>query len=1158
MDDVLAAAVDAAEESVAEEVAAVLAEVADEFAAGLADANEIVAARFSVSRIAAMWRERVPRLVRRLLRVAETAAVAGAESVDAPMPGGWDDLPGRYDDDRPLPASLGSYVTTTEHLLRAVGDRLSVVAVAELAAGLDAGEDIEQLRARLRAAFDRESAQLGTVREELIARTESGRAWNGATLAVGQDLTGPDRPLVKQWVTRFDPLVRDAHSDVNGQLRLLDEPFTVAGVSMSAPGDPTAPPELVCNCRCTLALAHANRVAAFDCQEAPPLRISNARETGVTDMRTAAADGSHLQGAMIALMPTPEDAERLAIPGGESVDQLHLTLMFLGDDGQAWTADQRNELVGDLQVMARTAFTGPIVGNAFGVAHWNAGSDSPSWVWNVGDDRDRPDGATTLFDAHNLAVSALEDTHDRPELPVQHSPWAAHVCAAYSDHPGLLYELVPRLGPITFNRLRITFAGDAIDIPLGQEEPTMQPEETDETAAGMPARTWSTPDGTALAYENQETGDGRIFSAGSLAWDTGPWPLQYADEMGSGHDGAELAGAIENMSRDGDRLTGTGVIYTSRPAGQDAVMLLEEGAPLGVSVDLDDVDVEFVDRTINADDPAADEEYYSLAATLALTSASLLRLPDGAWMITARTAGEWTASGASLSRAHHTVQLITGPGGQISRAAVHTAFNGTGRLTAAAGDTDDPDGLVVHAENAGDYLLRITRARVRGATLVAMPAYDKARIVLDPIEADTTAAGTTAAAGEPSEAQRRVIAYVSTSPGPVGARDVAQALGMPVMAARQHLARATEAGRIVRLGAGQYVGVSSLPEGSQAFTADEAEDTAPVEDALLASAWTAMRDMPPMPAEWFREPTPEELPPGSGGVHYANGRAWGWVAQAGEPHAGMPGRNLTIDSLGDIDTTHFLRARFKLDDGTFARVGAYTMNAGHNRDGAECNDAACQFDDSRTVAAIVTVGMNERGMWFSGAAAPWLSEWDRQVWAACQPSYHMRQGPGGRWQLRAVLTVPVPGHSSPLLAAVAERASLALAASAAAAPDSVFGQLADMSASVSASTGLSAGLSANASGQHTAGTPDQRGQGADSESAHNADLSARVSGEITAALDEVLSSPEFMARFAAAWERRDAEQAAAREEVARLSAAVAPARQEIAAGMAGAVTTGGK
>ncbi|WP_219515589.1 hypothetical protein [Nonomuraea ceibae] len=79
----------------------------------------------------------------------------------------------------------------------------------------------------------------------------------------------------------------------------------------------------------------------------------------------------------------------------------------------------------------------------------------------------------------------------------------------------------------------------------------------------------------------------------------------------------------------------------------------------------------------------------------------------------------------------------------------------------------------------------------------------------------------------------------------------------------------------------------------------------------------------------------------------------------------------------------------------------------------------------------MTVGMNSGGTWFSGAAAPWLSEWDRMVFAACQPSYHMWQERNGRWALRAVLSVPVPGHPSRLAAsAVVERSNLALTASA--------------------------------------------------------------------------------------------------------------------------------
>ncbi|CAL9327381.1 hypothetical protein [Streptomyces sp. enrichment culture] len=73
-----------AEQAVTGEVAAVLDELAEEIAQQLADATEIVAARFSLSRIARAWTARMPRIVRRLLGVAETAAQQAASDADPP------------------------------------------------------------------------------------------------------------------------------------------------------------------------------------------------------------------------------------------------------------------------------------------------------------------------------------------------------------------------------------------------------------------------------------------------------------------------------------------------------------------------------------------------------------------------------------------------------------------------------------------------------------------------------------------------------------------------------------------------------------------------------------------------------------------------------------------------------------------------------------------------------------------------------------------------------------------------------------------------------------------------------------------------------------------------------------------------------------------
>lgn len=177
-----------------------------------------------------------------------------------------------------------------------------------------------------------------------------------------------------------------------------------------------------------------------------------------------ASDSSHLSGGMIALIPTPEDARRLALPGGEAAADLHCTLFFLGDDGAAWTEDERDEL--EMLVRARSSDLTPVKANVFGAAHWNGAGDNPSWVWSVGDSPDQGLADSHLNEARYVAQDALESTHERPEIPVQHSPWVAHICAAYTDDLTLLRTLEKRLGPVTFDRIRLSFGDDDRDIPL--------------------------------------------------------------------------------------------------------------------------------------------------------------------------------------------------------------------------------------------------------------------------------------------------------------------------------------------------------------------------------------------------------------------------------------------------------------------------------------------------------------------------------------------------------------------------------------------------------------------------------------------------------------------------------------------------------------------
>jgi 2'-5' RNA ligase len=163
---------------------------------------------------------------------------------------------------------------------------------------------------------------------------------------------------------------------------------------------------------------------------------------------------------MIALLPTREDARRLAIEGGEEAEQLHLTLRYLGN-GADFNEASRAAIVDSVRMLAEGM--PPITSNIFGAAHWNGNSDEPSWVWSVGDDLEH---GQSLEAAHGMAEEALLMAPMDMELPAPHTPWVAHVCAAYSDELDLIIPMEERLGPVTFDRIRVAFAGDHADIPL--------------------------------------------------------------------------------------------------------------------------------------------------------------------------------------------------------------------------------------------------------------------------------------------------------------------------------------------------------------------------------------------------------------------------------------------------------------------------------------------------------------------------------------------------------------------------------------------------------------------------------------------------------------------------------------------------------------------
>ena len=228
------------------------------------------------------------------------------------------------------------------------------------------------------------------------------------------------------------------------------------------------------------------------------------------------------------------------------------------------------------------------------------------------------------------------------------------------------------------------------------------------------ARRWSTPEG--LAFEDIQTGDGRIFVAGAFAWEGDQWPLRFDREDDGAHAGAVLVGSIDSLSRAqaaegmaGTPILGEGDVDDESDMGAEVVRMLENDAPLGVSVDMDDLAVEWVVST----DDAETEEVVVFAA--AFPTASLMQRRRQLAAGSTDTGLVWELYAPGIGRIQRQVMADLG-----------------GSLTAAAGDgdIDADDSIVLMSDATDEVLTRFTRARIRGATLVDIPAFDRAYIQL--------------------------------------------------------------------------------------------------------------------------------------------------------------------------------------------------------------------------------------------------------------------------------------------------------------------------------------------------------------------------------------------------------------------------------------------
>lgn len=262
-------------------------------------------------------------------------------------------------------------------------------------------------------------------------------------------------------------------------------------------------------------------------------------------------------GGMIALLPVAPHA--LAVEGGEPESELHLTLVYLGDDltgtPAEWRTGVQTSVANVLAEYGQAIGAGGVEGTIMGRAAFNEGGDEPCAVYLV--------EAAGLTELRDKVIAALGD---RAPVPT-YDAFIPHVTAGYGVDSAALYAAVGM--PVQFDRVRIAIADEVVDLPISEHvtEVPLLGEVTDEAPpADVPAF------GDAEQWQQlSAAGDKRKVKTQAGADKYG---VSIGDVIGRGIDDAvdNANGAVDRAQSDAANL-GRSVaeaLFGKRPEQKDA------------------------------------------------------------------------------------------------------------------------------------------------------------------------------------------------------------------------------------------------------------------------------------------------------------------------------------------------------------------------------------------------------------------------------------------------------------------------------------------------------------------------------------------------------------------------------------------------------------
>lgn len=776
-------------------------------------------------------------------------------------------------------------------------------------------------------------------------------------------------------------------------------------------------------------------------------------------------------GAMIALVPTEDDLDRLVLDGGEPRDELHLTLYYLGNAADV-DAETRVAVVNAVRSMIERRDLPVVRARAFGVAHWNPTSDDPAWVLNVGDVPSDERSSEALSVVRGMMTEALDDGGVSLTIPTQHTPWQPHVCIAYS-RDDLMTEGHARLGDVTFDRVRVAFGNEVTDLPLGRAA-TVAP------SMGGTTVPWH------IVQNHAECSDGE------------PWAVvKDADGSVAGCHASESAAneqlAALYASEDEMRATG-GVVANVVP-----VLVGETGPELVVAAARETSD-DCPDghRKLPNGECVSPDEYAARSAWHGVLVVEGVPTGDGrefapealSWADNALL--RWQKEGSHGG--DHDVTVSVGRIDEVWRVGNQVFGRGVldiesvdgleiarrlrdgfaGGISIDADDIQDADVEFVWSEDADgpeddDPLTMLFGrpekviyhgGRVRAATLCDIPAFVEARVQLgtldDAEEALVASASTASTAVVPAHATP-----VTDEPW-----DASFERRLPNILlldqARQAYAWVTEPvnGRVGKINCrylhhevrGDEVLGANLTACAAAIAALRGDDD--VDDAdraaiyahLAAHLRDAGQEPPPIdghdavaaalvlddwrpPREWFTDP---QFSVATGITVTDEGRVYGHAAPWNQCHVGYSSECVTMPR--EDSHPYFMTGEVVCADGSRVAVGQITVGTGHAPLNYGASRAAEHYDNTGAVVADVTVGNDRFGLWVAGAIRPSVAASRvHELRASGRLSGDWRRI-GGQLRLVGLLAVNVPGFPLPSpRARVASGAPQALVAAGAAA-----------------------------------------------------------------------------------------------------------------------------